>query len=140
MANTAKVVKPENLELRLPQGFVAIGTTLMELDVLMLKKTITPRMESLRKSIGVIKAEKLVRFCIECLPIGEKAQIPVVARTITEGDNGYSYLCLCPCGGSSEPFIISGVFLKDVIIDKDSRIRSVPISNPQQRKVAHATH
>ncbi len=139
MAKNAKAVKPENLELRLPQGFMAIGTTLMELDVLMLKKTITPRMESLRKSIGAIKAEKLARFCIECLPVGEKAQIPVVARTVTEGDNGYSYLCLCPCGGSSEPFIISGVFLKDVIIDKDSRIRSVPISNSKQKNVAYAT-
>lgn len=139
MAKNAKVAKPEVLELRLPQGFVAIGTTLMELDVLMLKKTITPRMDSLRKAIGTMKAEKLARFCIECLPVGEKAQVPVVARTISEGDNGHSYLCLCPCGASSEPFVISGVFLKDVIIDGASRIRSVPIMQPQQKRVAHAT-
>lgn len=138
MAKKAKAVKPGNLELRLPQGFIAIETTLMELDVLKLKKTITPRMESLRKVMGS-KADKLAGFCVECLPVGDKALVPVVARTIDQGENGHSYLCLCPCVGSQEAFTISEVFLSNVTLDGNSRMKSVPLVQPKQKNVAYAT-
>lgn len=138
MANNAKVATPAVIEVELPHGFKAIQTIAMELDVLKLKKAITPRMDSLRKAIGTNKAEKLAGFCVECLSAGKTAYVTVVAKN-TNGENGHSYLCLCPCGGSPEAFVISGAFLKAVSLRKDSEAKSVPVVKPQQRKVAHAT-
>lgn len=138
MVKNAKGVKQAVIEVQLPHGFNAIQTVAMELDVLRLKKAITPRMDSLRKAIGANKAEKLAGFCVECLPEGETAYVTVVAKN-TNGENGHSYLCLCPCGGSTEVFVINGTFLRAVYIKKDSRNKSVLIVQPQQKKIAHAT-
>lgn len=139
MAKKPKVVTPKVIEVVLPHGFRAIKTVAMELDVLKLKKAITPRMDSLRKAIGTIKAEKLAGFCVECLPAGETAYVTVVAKN-TNGENGHSYLCLCPCAGSQEAFVISSAFLKAVSLKRNSEARSVPVVNLQQKKVFHAAH
>ncbi|MFZ2303315.1 MAG: hypothetical protein WAV98_00810 [Minisyncoccia bacterium] len=139
MAKNAKVVTPRVVNVELPHGFKAIPTVAMELDVLMLKKAITPRMDSLRKAIGTSKAEKLSGFCAECLQFGKTVYVTVVAKTIAQNGNGQSYLCLCPCGDDSEMFTISSSFLRAVDIDKNHEIKRVQATQPQQQKVAYAT-
>lgn len=138
MAKNTKVVTPMVINVELPHGFKAIPTVAMELDVLMLKKAITPRMDSLRKAIGNIKAEKLSGFCTECLQFGKTVYVTVVAKMIAPNENGQSYLCLCPCGEDAETFAISSSFLRVVDISKKYETKQVQATKPQQQKVAFA--
>ncbi len=133
----AKIAAPEVIEIPLPHGFKAIQTVAMELNALHLKQAIIPRIDSLRKAIGTLKAKKLADFCDECLTLGETAYVTVVAVS-TKNDEARSYLCLCPCGASTEAFVISGAFLKAISLMGDSRTM---LSKPakSQQEVAYAT-
>lgn len=138
MAKKAKLATQGILEVLLPHGFEKIPTMAMVLDVLRLKRAIIPRMDSLRKAIGTTTAERLSGFCTECLQFGETVYVTVVAKTITSGENGHSYLCLCPCGVSAETIPISSSFLKDVGFAEKPGAKAVSMFKPQQKNIARA--
>ena len=131
------VATPGIHEVQLPHGFRAIPPACMVLDVLSLKKAITPRMDSLRKEIGTNKAEKLNGFCVGCLPAGKKVYVTVVAKKTSDSENRDSYLCLCLCGASMEAFAISGVFLSRPS-QEDFKIKPM-LAIPAKRAVVFAT-
>lgn len=139
MARKAKVVTPAFAEVELPHGFVAIPTVAMDLDVIGLRKSITSRMDSLRKTIGTNKAEKLSEFCAECIQFGTAVYVAVVAKRPVSGGSEPLYLCICPCGDSTDTFVISGSFLKAVSVDKRELARLVSIASPQQQEAVYAT-
>lgn len=139
MAIKAKVTE-KVVEVELPHGFVAIPTIAMELDVEGLKRVITPRMDSLRKAIGTRKAEKLSKFCSECLQFGKTVYVAVVAKMSVSNGAGQSYLCICPCGDDSmSTFVISGTFLKKASVYNGELTKPVVIAKTLQKNVECVT-
>jgi len=139
MVNKAKHETPGVIEVQLPHGFVGIKTVAMLLDVMRLKKSITPRMGSLRNTIGTNKAEKLAGFCTECLMYGETTIVAVVAKRESSDQKVTQFLCLCPCAEVPEVFQINGTFLRpfDSMEGVESKLASVVLSTV--RNVERAT-
>lgn len=129
LSNTANVTQ------QLPPGYVQMGPVGMRLDVQGLSEVIEETINSLRKSWGSRKVERLQSFCKENLSHKQTVMVTVVAAKPCE--NGHAYLCFCE--GSDEPYTISSLFVSEINPDTDFRHTSVLRNTKQQKQVAHTT-
>jgi len=139
MVNKTKSETLGVIEIQLPHGFVWVKIVAMLLDVMSLKKSVIPRMGSLRNIIGTNKAEKLAGFCTECLMRGETTIVAVVAKRESYDQKVTQFLCLCTGADVPEVFQINGAFLRpfDSMEGFENKLSSVVLSTA--RNIDHAT-
>lgn len=106
----------------LPHGFKQITEAAMVFNVKKFKDVLDSRKNTLQRYHGTNTVEKLSCFCLEHIQSGKAVTVTAIGRSaVPNGRGEYSYLCLCPCGGEQETFVLCGSFLSNLNVSSGKK-------------------
>jgi len=94
-----------------PDGFTIVKPKMVWLNIRSLFDLLAERQARMRRQLVDPNHKELRNLCDECLKIGDKVAVEIVARKETT-TNGFSYKIVCSCGGVKKLYTVADSFVE----------------------------
>lgn len=102
-----------NVGNKTPDGFTIVKPKMVWLDIRGLFDLLAERQARMRRQLVDPNHRELRNLCDECLKIGDKVAVEIVACKETT-TNGFSYKIVCSCGGIKKLYTIADSFVEQL--------------------------